>query len=107
MHDLLFLNPVLNKGVNVTVRRGTKWADKAVVGDEVLIFETGKMDHCFGKAEIIGLACLPCNMIPAEWLMLEHDATCKTQHGLEKAMKRAYPNFKSDDIVTVLLFELD
>lgn len=106
-HELLFLNPILQDGINVTVRQGGKWFKKANVGDSVIIFRTGQVMEGLdlGRGEIIGLALLPCNMIPTEWLALEHDSSCRNQHGLSKAMKRAYPDFKPDDLVTVIIFD--
>jgi len=107
-HELLFLNPVLQTGLNVTVRKGDKWFSKARAGDELNIYETGKTNFherkAFGK--VVGLAFLPCNMIPSEWLLLEHDLTCRNQWGLQKAMLRAYSNFKVNDLVTVILFDV-
>jgi len=108
-HELLFLNPVLHKGLNVTVRDGEKWFQKAKVGDELNIYKTGDTNYHkrVALACVVGLAFLPCNMIPAEWLLLEHDSTCRDQNGLFKAMVRAYGNnFQASNLVTVILFDV-
>lgn len=106
-HQLLFINPVLHEGINVTVRRGPKWFKRAQIGDGLNIFKTGNTNvhQRKGYGIVVGLSYLMCNMIPAEWLMLEHDPTCRDQHGLNKAMIRAYPDFQLDELVTVILFD--
>ena len=108
-HELLFLNPELKVGLNVTVRRGSKWFNLAKVYDNLAFFKTNDSpDRCNirGTGTIIGMAYLPCNMIPVEWLILEHDSTCRNQYGLFKAMQRVYTGFKPDELVTVILFDV-
>lgn len=107
-HILLFKNPQLHKGLNITVRDGSKWILNANIGDEVNIYETGKDDpqDRIAQGKIVGLAYIPFLCIPNGWLNLEHDESCRDFMGLLKAMIRAYPRFTAANMVTVILFEL-
>lgn len=105
MTDLLFLNPALRPGWNVTVRNGTKWDDIVTsLPFEVVIKETvsGK---AICHAEIIGKIVTRANEIPDEILALEHDEGCTTFDGLCDAMMNAYGNnWDHHETVTVLIF---
>ena len=107
-HELLFINPELKEDLNVTVRRGDKWYQKASVGDLVVIKETETMTT-ISMGRIRGIAYIPYLLIPQEWLELEHDHLCRNRHGLLQAMIRAYPNFSSNgkEMITVIIFELE
>lgn len=106
VHELLFLNPELREGINVTVRKGDKWIHQAEVGDGVGIYKTDVVSpsNRIRSGVIVALAYLPCNMIPIEWLGFEHDPLCDNQLGLCTAMRRAYDNFEPDSLVTVIMF---
>ncbi len=104
-HELLFINPVFHKGINVTVRNGDKWM-KAGVNDEVVIKKTGN-DQVIYTATVVGKAYIPFKLISDEWLMKEHDPNCQNREGLLLyGMKPAYPNFTEDNYVTVLFFNI-
>lgn len=105
MTELFFLNPQLHFGVNVTVRNGRKWdtlVDKLPF--QVVIKKTGD-DAVLYQAEIVGKMILPCNEIPEDILLLEHDDNCTDSEGLVLAMKRAYgEDWQENSEVTVLFF---
>ncbi len=110
MRVLLFKNPTVHPGLNVTVRYGSKWAD-VVAGERLAIAETpveGGVEpapiitevFAIGATQFAGL-----DHIPEVILGFEHDSTCRTLAGLTVAMDRAYGegNWGADG-VTVLLF---
>lgn len=105
MKTLLFINPELRKGLNVTVRRGDKWMKEVTVGDVVNIEETITRGP-YGQATIVGKAYIPFVLIPQGWLYHEHDHTCTNLQGLFDAMIRAYPDFGAGEMTTVLLFKM-
>jgi len=105
-HEMLFVNPVFNEeGLNVTVRAGDKWINTVRVGDKLLCKETGS-DEVICEATIVTRAEMPCDLIPKEWLALEHDPGCMDYDGLFRTMKKIYPNFTQDSPVTVLIFKI-
>lgn len=97
---LEFSNPVFKNGVNLTVRRGTKWhmVDMAYVqlggehrhGPVILTTEIKKFNE----------------LIDVE-LRDEHDPSCRTVEGLAVEMKRVYPEFEVTDEVTLVKFILN
>lgn len=97
-YRLLFQNPVLRDGNNVTVRVGTKWATRLNVGDEI-----GLEGH---KEPAIIDAILVCALwlIPDTFLYWEHDPECRTRDGLFGVLQRVYGIENDDVIVTVLAF---
>jgi hypothetical protein len=100
---LEFINPVYHQGLNVTVRRGIKWYDKAKIGDKVWINQTG--NNCPEiDGIIVGLKYEQFLYLRKDELAFEHDPDCKDISGLRKAMIRAYPDFTDDEDVTVLSF---
>jgi len=103
LKQLLFSNPVFHDGINVTVRRGYKWADAmGEVVDVVNTDDTGKPI----MAQILGVFITKLNTIPESILQHEHDPTCRTLHGIAKEMRNVYgDDVKDDEPVTVLFFE--
>lgn len=104
MRKLLFINPELQEGVQVTVRAGRKWLD-ARLGEELSIARTGDEEVELARCVVRGLAHCRCDDIPQEVLVLEHDPACRVWRGLLKAMVRAYPGFTLGDPVTVVFFD--
>lgn len=92
-----FLNPEFRPGeLNVTIRNGSKWADRLACGDVVLLGETDKQDNeCTGM--IVGIRELDLmndkdrNNLLA-FIDFEHDSSCRSFDGLSAAMDAAYPD---------------
>jgi len=84
MKYLRFLNPVFKKGLNFTVRKGTRWVKEATVGEFVAV----EGWRGFGRIECFYVCRLA--QIPKEVLVNEHDPDCRTIEGLIYALKRAY-----------------
>ena len=107
--QLLFKNPVLREGLNVTVRNGTKWLGQASPGDELDVYETGTEDDPSKKiATVTHMANkridLDQETIPAIWLAMEHDPECRQMGGLIAAMDRAYGEGQWGPKLTVVFF---
>lgn len=98
---LLFGSPVFNDGLNVTVRKGVKWA---TVSGEVDIVETGREMVVLGKGEVVDVKVMPFDSIYDSMIRDEHDPSCRTWHGLYKGMLTAYPNFIPEELVTIIYF---
>ena len=102
-HKLEFLNPKWHYGANVTVRRGSKWIEKAFTGQQVDIVKTGSREVlAVGITDTIRLT--PFKGVTIQDLWEEHDRECGTPFGLTHAMLRAYPEFTLDDTVAVIRF---
>ncbi len=104
-HKLEFINPELIDELNVTVRRGLKWYNKANIGDQVSIVKTGT-DVEIRRGLIVGLKRQNFLALRLDELAFEHDSSCRDINGLRKAMVRAYPDFKDEEEVTVVSFWL-
>ena len=104
-HRLDFLNPQWHRGMNVTIRKGSKWYLKAEVDDLVNLYQTGKVE-CVATGCIQSLRYIPFAEVSLRDLWEEHDRECGTAFGLTHAMLRAYPDFTLDDMVTVIRFEI-
>jgi hypothetical protein len=105
VHVLQFLNPEVKDGENVTVRLGTKWANKLEPGDRFQIVKTGKEDVVVCEACLIGFQPIVFNQITEDMIVNEHDSACRTLLGLAKAMFQAYgKEFNHDKICTVIKF---
>jgi hypothetical protein len=95
---LQFFNPVFHIGRNVTVRKGTKWANEVmavVLGDANTAYVVPLVTHV-----------QPFNLLTDKDLVDEHDPGCRTVAGLLADLQRAYPGFKATDEVTVVKFIL-
>ena len=110
---MLFNEPVYRQGLNITVRRGDKWAGFKgfVVGRK---YEKGHGDLLFVVDTLVLDRFEDLNHDPVAnpFLQLEHDPACRSFFGLVKAMQSAYPGdhvanvskFTRNDQVTVVFF---
>lgn len=105
VHELLFLNPALKDGENVTVRLGTKWAHKLEPGDRFSIRRSSDPQTEICEAHLIGYRPIVFNQITEDMLVNEHDPECTTLLGLAKAMLQAYgEEFNHDKTCTIIKF---
>lgn len=88
MKDLLFLNPEVQPGLNLTIRDGLKWKD-TIPGTELQIKRTGE-EEVITEAEVLWTCYTFFDSIPESWLKFEHDLSCRDKEGLRKAMVAAY-----------------
>ena len=105
MRTLDFIYGIHHSGLNVTVRRGYKWAE-VNIGEEVILSTKGVPNEGdYRKAIIRAITIKPFNLITSREITLEHDPLCTTPDGLLTAMQRAYPDFKEDDVCVLLTYE--
>jgi len=99
------------RAVNLTVRKGLKWADLKV-GDTVMLQETGADDPPCGDevtatiydVKIMSFADL---MNYPRMLKLEHDPRCQNYPGLFETMRRVYDGFLQHELVTLVFYEVN
>lgn len=109
-HRMDFLNPVLapvedgDADLLSTVRLGRKWFDAVTTGDELALARTN--GEVVARATVVDYAYGPFDSIPPRYVRMNHDPACRTREGLEAAMRRAYPDFRPDSLVTVVVFEV-
>jgi hypothetical protein len=105
MQKLLFKNPVFNKGLNLTCRKGTKWSG---VTGSVILAETGTTeynDKYLGIAHIVNTKAMRLMDIQEDDLLLEHDPSCRTWQGLHDELVRVYGSIDKREIITLVLFK--
>lgn len=99
--ELEFTNPVFHEGVNITVRRGTKWSDNSVIP----FIKFGQNSR---KAlETSYRRVIKFNELTDADLVFEHDPKCRTVDGLAEVLKEVYPTFTREDTVTIIYFILN
>lgn len=104
MDCLEFKNAVFNHGVNVTVRRGDKWADLRPGSIVELRAVQGTSQTRLWNVEILRVVIVRFADLQAQDIEHEHDPQCRTLNGLYEELTRIYPGFKRRDVVTVLTF---
>ncbi len=104
---LYFDKPVFHAGINLTIRRGVKWAAKIM--EHVLAYDA--KDEFSHRSEPI-FYCLVVNQkvmkfedIPKEDFKLVHDPACQTYDSMLEEMKRIYGDFCEREVVTLLYFK--
>jgi len=120
MRTLLFKNNVHNTelvdipghglgAVNLTVRKGLKWADLQV-GDTVVIAETGTevAEGAEVFAEIFDVKVMTFHALThyTHIVKLFHDPACQTFQGLFDRMKKVYDGFILHEVVTLVFYEI-
>lgn len=104
---LLFTNPVFISGVNLTCRKGDKWANAKEPKGGFPIVNTATPDQIVGYAyDTFTESWTFKDLKEFEGLLTqEHDPECQTYDGLLKKMKEVYPDFTEEDEVTMLYFK--
>lgn len=122
MRTLLFQNNVHNTekvdipgqepaAVNLTVRKGLKWACLKAGDSVVELRETGADAPPIGGevfANIYDVKVMAFNdlMNYPRMLKLEHDPKCQSYTGLFETMRRVYDGFLQHELVTLVFYEL-
>ncbi len=87
-----------------TCRKGLKWYNGVNVDDEVnLVLDPDGTN--LGRAVIAKLWFGWFRQVPAIFLEIEHDLTCRTYSGLFAGMQAAYDGFKDTDLATVIQYK--
>jgi len=131
MRTLLFQNNVHNtervevpgdntpRAVNLTVRKGLKWADLEI-GETVYLQETPPTQEAVDAGEatsspgdevtatIYDVKTIPFNALVnyPRMLKLGHDPYCRNYPGLFETMRKVYDGFLQHELVTLVYYEL-
>ena len=122
MRTLLFKNNVhsvekveipgdVPRAVNLTVRKGLKWADLRV-GETIEVRKTGDTQVRSGEqvwATVYDVKVMPFNSLMnyPKMLKLEHDPKCQNYTGLFETMRKVYDGFLQHELVTLVFYELN
>jgi len=101
MTTILFRNPTFHSGINVTVRRGIKWAET-----HGRVVAQGTVDKIYTPLNILRTKVIRFCDITQGDMDNEHDPDCRNYHGLWAEMACAYHGFDEQEIVTVVYFEV-
>lgn len=96
---LEFKNPIFHDGVNITVRHGDKWN-----GVRQARIQLGG-GHVSNRVDLHTRLIKFSDLTDSE-LHFEHDPSCRTVAGLAEELKRVYPEFTEESMVTVVTFLL-
>ncbi len=97
---LLFVNPIFQMGLNVTVRRGH---DRDVVPGEVIDLLDAEGVHC-DSGWCVAVRETTLNAITRFELRFEHDPQYRRLEALNAEMKSIYPEIVSDSPVSLIWF---
>lgn len=107
-HSIEFLNPVFNDGLNVTVRDGSKWANRVRLGDHLMPTRPGETPPHDAQNRVVGVFYCSLDDLPAAILRHEHDPTCRTKAGLAAELDRIYgPTGYGHRMVTAIVWTRD
>jgi hypothetical protein len=104
MFGLKFRNLTFNKGLNLTVRRGDELYSN--MSHDWMFKILNEKGEEYARAKIMVLKLRRFNELTDEELEYEHDPNCRTVEGLLKAMKGYYPDFREDEEVTLIFFQV-
>lgn len=95
-----FDKPVFKEGMQQTIRLGRK-----EVPDRIFSIENvnGKK---IGEGILFKKEYWLFKDLPDRIIRMSHDPNCRTREGLYTALKRYYPGFTVDSVVTVVWFEV-
>jgi len=104
MEVMEFKKYIFLPGLNITVRKGTKW--DIFQEPKFGILKSVDPDDPDQEQSGLFLASIPLHFvaIPNALLRLEHDPDCRTWFDLLREMERIYPDFDKDDEVTIVFF---
>lgn len=106
MRKMDFINCMHHPGINLTVRRGYKWADLKV-GEGIRILDNGKPSRIYEFPAIVTeLRVKRFYDITQDEMHFEHDPECIDIDGLTKAMRKAYRDFSPGDVCTLVFYEI-
>ncbi len=95
-----FSTPVFNRGLNTTVRRGRKWQP---VREARLRLADGSVSRPIMLHTELRIF----STLTAADLRYEHDPACRTVTGLLAVLQHLYPDFRTDEEVTLCHFSFD
>lgn len=104
---LYFDKPEFHSGINLSIRRGVKWAAKIM--EHVLAYdakdEFSNSSRPIFNCEVVEQKVLKYEDIPREDFKLMHDSSCQSYDSMLEEMKKIYGDFSDKEIVTLLYFK--
>jgi len=104
---LYFDKPEFHKGINLSIRRGVKWATKIM--EHVLAYdaksEFSNHSQPIFNCEVVEQKVMKYEDIPKKDFELIHDTECQSYESMYEEMKRIYGTFSDKEIVTLLYFK--
>lgn len=98
---LKFHHPIFLNGLNMTIRRGTKWD-----GNLGLIWAETDTGTYIGPANVKFTQVMKFDEIEAHIHNFNHDPDCRTRKGIFKELCELYEAFDVKEIVTLVWFEM-
>lgn len=95
-----FANATFNDGRNTTVRRGSRWHGVARARLRL-------PDGSLSSPVALQTELKRFDALTAQDLRFEHDPRCRTVQGLLAELRRHYPGFDPDDVVTLCHFDVE
>lgn len=98
-------NNNFHRGINVTVRRGTKYAKELEIGERVEM--KNLQDEKIGEGTVRFFFSGPIELIPNVILKYEHDPKCREIGGLIEVLQNCYHDSSIDftEVVTTIGLE--
>ena len=106
-YEMYFGSPIFEpEKTQSTCRLGEKWNERLEVGDMIQLLPTkGNAPSDADVGLVTGLAYQRFDELPAAWLEMEHDPTCRTHSGLAEEMDSIYgDDFHRQAMCTMVLF---
>lgn len=95
VRTMYFKEPDFHPGLNMTLRRGPKWADLKP-GDELALSSEDPGDSLLTvilkKVEVVAVWEGPFSDLPDTWLRFEHSPACRDREELKVCMDATYGN---------------
>ena len=100
-------NNNFHRGLNVTVRRGTKYQQELEIGERVEL--KNLQEEEIGEATITFMFVGSIELIPTVILKYEHDPKCREVNGLIEVLQNCYDDPKIDfrEVVVAIGLECD
>lgn len=100
-------NNNFHHGINVTVRKGTKYQHELNIGERVKI--RNLQEETIGEANVTFMFVGRIDLIPLVILQYEHDPKCREINGLIEVLQNCYddPQIDFTEVVTAIGLDCD
>jgi hypothetical protein len=100
-------NNNFHPGINVTVRRGTKYMKSLEIGERIKL--ENLQGQTLGSGTVIQMVGGKILDIPDAFLNYEHDPKCRDKSGLVEVLQNCYddPNIDMNEVTTAIAFQMD
>lgn len=100
-------NNNFHPGINVTVRRGSKYMKTLDIGEHVKL--ENLQGETLGWGIIVQMVAGKINDIPDAFIVFEHDPKCREKSGLVEVLQNCYddPNIDINEVTTAIAFLME